>query len=41
MKDGNGELETDAGLAVAAAGGCRTAFASLVDRYYEPLFGMA
>lgn len=41
MKDGNGELETDAGLAVAAAGGCRTAFASLVDRHYEPLFRMA
>jgi RNA polymerase sigma-70 factor, ECF subfamily len=41
VKDGDGELETDTGLAVQAAGGSRTAFARLVERHYERVYRMA
>jgi RNA polymerase sigma-70 factor, ECF subfamily len=41
VKDGDGELVADASLAVAAAGGSRTAFAALLERHYDRVFRMA
>ncbi len=41
MKDGDGELATDAGLAAQACRGSRAAFASLVDRHYDRIYRIA